>query len=316
MIFTVGLDQLQKDEKILLLAQINSLGALNVINDGVQKTVKKVKDTAFGEITKIFGKYNKDVAAKIDVFGKKLDWDPDVIERNLKDEVKKLEALSEEELNKKFKEKLFSIAEVKEEVSEEQLANFICNRAAKASGIDTRYYLNSTSLENAVFEKTIKEEIEVIQKKVESMSDSEKQDLEEILRKEIEKLSEADREAIRKATGVDNISAVSLITFIKSASAVGISQLVISGFGFGWYLFLTTMLKSLGLLFGLTFSFGTYTALTAAPAFVLSFPFLVITMLVSGGIIYTRTSKKIDDQLTKMLILIGRGKLLKGASSR
>jgi len=110
---------------------------------------------------------------------------------------------------------------------------------------------------------------------------------------------------------LDELSAQALLTFIKTGSSVAIAQLLIAGTGFGAYLFLTTLAKAVSLLLGVTFSFGTYTALTSTLAFLLSPMFLLFVILGSGGVLWWKTSGQLDDYLIKMVFLMGKARLMK-----
>lgn len=101
-----------------------------------------------------------------------------------------------------------------------------------------------------------------------------------------------------------------MITFVKTLSAASAVQIIIGSLGFGFFLFLTTFMKAIGLLIGLSFSVGTYAALTSAFGFILSFPFMLITLVVSTGVLLKYTNQKIAVEISKLLILIERSKLL------
>ncbi|KAB2851101.1 MAG: hypothetical protein F9K42_05375 [Ignavibacterium sp.] len=230
--------------------------------------------------------------------------------KKLKSKQQELSLKEESELSEMLLEKLKSLADFKSDVSNEILASGIVHRAAKSLKLDHRLYLNNAALESVVFEECIKEQIELLKKNINKMNPEELEKMEHLLTEELTKLSSADREAIKKSLKIDYISGKALLTFIKTASATAMIQMILGSFGFGFFLFLTTMMKAMGLLFGITFSFGAYTTLSTVAGFILSLPFLLISVLVAGGVITKFTNSKIEDEIVKTIIVIGKSKLL------
>lgn len=146
------------------------------------------------------------------------------------------------------------------------------------------------------------------------MGREEQKRFEEILMEEISKLRQADQQAIREAMGIDTLSAEAVTRFIKTTSAAAIAQMIISSFGFGGFLFLTTIIHAFGLLLGVTFAFNIYAFATSLLSFLLSGPFLFIFAVASGGLLFWNSSKAIDDEIAKLFVLIGRSKLLNQTS--
>ncbi len=310
MLFIVGLDQLSKDEKGALLAQINAITGLNVLNEGVQKGVKKAKNLVLDGAAWLAGRISEEYKQNIEELNKRSDWDTGVLQKAIAQEVGALSRLDPADISRHLRKRLVEIAQVDENVNETVLASAIIHRAAKALKIDVRLFADASLLENEVFEACVKERISELKKRLEAMSPSEMENFEKILRDEIAKLRESDKEAIRNAIGLEELSASAIVAFLRSTSSVTIAQLVLGSFGFGSFLFLTTTMKALSLLLGVTFSFGAYTAATTIMAFLLSAPFLIMLAAISGGLILRRTSQQIDDQLAKLLIIVGRAKLL------
>lgn len=310
MTFLLGLEQLGREEKILLLSQIEVLNSINLFNDTAQKYTKKGKDFLLTAASSITKKFSDDISKKIDGLNQKTDWDPEILKKKIEQKQKELAAKSDSVLNEILLKKLNSIADFKDRVTNEIIANGIVHRAAKSLKIDHRLYLNSIALEESVFEECVKEQIEMLKKNINKMNKEELDKMEQILTEELNKLSAVQQDAIKNTLKIDDISGKAMITFIKTVSTTAIVQMVLSGFGFGFFLFLTTMLKAFSLLIGVTFSFGAYSALTSAFGFILSLPFLFISILISGGIITKLTNSKIDDEISKLLILVGHCNLL------
>ncbi len=310
MTFLLGLEKLTKEEKISLLSQIEALNTSTLLNDTAQKYSKKGKDFLLKATANIAKRFSEDTGKQINDFNTNTDWNPEILQKKIQEKYSFFSTLDEVELSKILLKKIQEIADFKSQVSNEVMANGIVHRAAKVLKIDSRSYLNNISLEDAVFEECIKEQIELIKKTINKMDKNELDKLEELLNAELSKLNSAQQEVIKKTLKVDQISGQAMITFIKTVSSAAMLQMILSGFGFSFFLFITTFMKALSLLLGVTFSFGAYTAVTSAFSFLLSIPFLLIMILISGGIITKLTNNKIDDEIAKLLIIIGRNRLL------
>ncbi|HHV61352.1 MAG TPA: hypothetical protein GXX51_01720 [Firmicutes bacterium] len=311
MLFLVGLDQLSRDEKVNLLAQLNSLTGWNVLNQGAQKGMRQVKNLAFNATAWVASKVSREYERNIKELSDRLDWDVEVIQKKAVREVDCLSGLTSEQVSRLLRKRIAEIGRVDVGVDDLTLAKAIIHRAARSLGMDPRLYGDLACLETAVFERCIQEQMAELKKRLQRMSPSQLNDFERILRDEISRLSGAEQEAIRKVIDLDRLSADGVVAFLKSISSAAIAQVAVGGLGFGPFLFLTTTMKALSLLLGITLSFGTYTFATSALAFLLSAPFLFIIAGMAGGLILRSTSWKVNDHLTKLLIFIGRGKLLR-----
>jgi len=321
MTFLIGLNKLNREEKISLLTQINVTSLMNLSYDEIQKFGKKTKEGIFGLLGKavevipdnLIRKLNTEkevIKNNLEKFDKDSDWDPNYIDRKLSEEKELLSRNSDLEIDALFKQKLFSIAELQGEYNDTLITNSILHKAASAMKIDIRLYSDSVSLENAVYEKLLYELIENLKAKLSSMSSEEEEKLEKYLREELKKLSDADLDSLKKMIGGGEITSKALLSFFKTTSSIALVQLALGGMGFGFYLFLSTFLKSIGLLLGVTFTFGTYTALTTVFGFILSVPFLIIAGGLSFGYLYNKTGKKLNDEFAKLLVLTGKSKII------
>jgi hypothetical protein len=311
MLFIAGISQMSREEKIALLAQMNCLTGLNVLSEGFQKGAHKVKKVLIGGTSWLAGRAGlSGLQCRINEINTKTDWNTDVLRNKIATEIEVLSELDQSEISRRLRQQIIQIAQIDNKDNETVIATAIIHRAAKALKIDVRLYTDILSLENKVFEECIREQIENIKKNLAIMSDVELNDFEDILNQELGKLSQAEKEAIRKATGLEELSSRAIIIFLKTTSTAALAQLFISGFGFGAFLFITTSLKALSLLLGMTFSFGIYTAATSTLAFLLSGPFMLIIAALSGGIILRKTSVTLADQISKILVLTGRSKIL------
>lgn len=309
-LFVVGIDRLSRDDKIALLAQLTAVNAKTVLSEGAQKGLRQVKSLALAGAAKVVGLASRDYGHNIKAWDKRLDWNVEVLRGRMAEKADSLSRLDTADITRRLRARMAQIANVEETVDGAALATAIIHRAARSLKIDVRLFPETVSLEDAVFQAFVREQIELLKKRLAQMSPAELADFEGILHDEIAKLSKADQEAIRKATGLDELSGKAVVGFLRSMSVTALTQLVVGSFGFGAFLFLTTTLKALSLLLGMTFSFGLYAAATSLLAFLLSGLFLFAVAALSGGLLFRRTSTQLDDQLAKLLVAVGRAKLL------
>ncbi len=304
MLFMIGLSQMSRDEKIALLSTVNCLTTLNLMKQDARRRVKKGSNAVLSGASRVAGLFSYRAARGIRSFGSAFDWNPDVLQATFRQEAGRLSRLSPQELTSEMKRFLIRIGDGKDSTSD--VADAIVRRAARSLRIDPAKYPDTTALESRVFEAFIQELMEVVEREI--SAPSRKEALADIIREEIGKLSEANKQAMGKAMGLDEISASSVVTFLKSTSGVAIAQIIVGSLGFGSYRFLTTMIKSLSLLFGTTFAFPVYLWATSTLAFLLSTPFLLLASAAVGGALWRKTYTAVDDQIAKVLVAVGRSK--------
>lgn len=289
-----------------------AINAANVINEGLQKTAQKAKNILLkgvGEILKKTGA--KEQATKIETFDMNTNWNPEIIKSAFDKAMKKLQDFEEPELNFAIRWHLLKLCNLEPPVQDEKIIERIISKAGKPFNINPKNYIDLAAAEAKIFQKAVEEQIELLQKTLANMGAEEQEQFEEILNEELKKLSEADLEAIKRVTGLEKLSARALSNFLRTTSSVVLAQIIIGGWGFGAYLFLTAFLKAVSLFFGITFAFSTYTAASSMLAFLLSGPFVLLVSALTGGVLYFQTTRKLDQQLAKMLIMAGKGNLIK-----
>ncbi len=348
MIYAVGLTKLSREEKIALVSQINTLNTLNLMNESARKSGLFIKSKALrlaglGSKTALLmiSSAVSHIDKKVDVqtsptFKKGLEymenksfyaahqspalfesadniitWQTDIMPRLLDSEICRLSRLEDNELDSQLYNHMKRIACLKsQEASDETITAHIVQRAAGSLGINALLYADPQLLEDEVFTEYIKEITKRLQSQICNMSLKEQDQLENALRDEIMKLSHADRETLKKTLRINELSEKRLVNLMKTGSVAFITQIMIGGFGFGAYLFITTFLKAVGLLFGITLSIGTYSAASAVLSFLLSAPFLAILLATTSGYSVIKINKMVSDEMAKMLVLVGKGKML------
>lgn len=316
MLFLAGLESMSKEETVALIAQLDAITPPRVLNDWVQKTAVRLKDWTLGKIANGANSLSPSISAGAERLKRDWNWDPNVLQKKIDEEIRRLSALDLTTLKTESRKHLAETAKVDPGIEDTKLACAVIHRAAKSLNIDPRFYFDSVALENEVFQTFIKQLVEGLQKQLQKLDPKQTEKLEQLLRQELKKLSEADREAIRAALNLDVLSAAAMLKILKTGGGTLIAQILVGSFGFGAYLFLATTLKAVGLLFGTSFAFGTYIVANSFLAFLLSGPFMLLAVVLAGGIIYGRTAVKLDDYKAQLLIVAGRARLLANCQSQ
>lgn len=309
MLFMVGIHCLSYEEKIALLAQMNVLNGVNLLNEAVQKSARLAKRTVLQTVERVANKVDERFGKGIAKLNEGSDWDTNVLARRLEEETRKLAGLAPEEVAAELKRRMADIAGVDETAGEEAIVRGILRRASKSLNID-RECCPDDALESRVFEETVRQQADRLKKQLEGMSDEQQEEFAERVRRQIAQLGKAEQDAVKQALGADNLSRQTLLRFLKKTSGVAIAQLVAGGLGFGAFLFLSEAISALGLLLGITFPFAVYTTASSMLAFVLSGPFFLAAAVLFGGLALGSMSKRMGDEMAKLLVVVGRAKLI------
>lgn len=302
--YMVAISVMSKQERASLLAQIECFTSLKeMLGESVHRLAGKA-----GTFLRVAGKQIGLPLGGSDAQSVNPDYNQ--LASKLEARTRRLAAMTDRTIEIRLRLALADLGKVPANSSDTQVAEAILRRAAKAIKLDRLPIADSGQLEQMVFEKCLNEQIDRLQQRLSKLSPAEQEQLRDLLRDELNRMGQGDREALRAAIGVERLSADALMMFLKTTSSVAITQMVIGGLGFGAFLFITTFLKAFSLMLGMTFSFGTYMAATSALAFILSFPFLLVAAVASGGLIAKRLQTMLGDEVAKMVILAGKSKML------
>lgn len=307
MLFLAGIEKLTLEEKRILLAQLESINSLEIIKDQTASGINRGKTSLAGLGVVLTEKFNRpDWREKITEWDSNTNMKSSSLQEAIDKSLQDVARYSEYEVYAYLKEELADLTGLTRGNSFEEIGREMILRMARHYKIPAGDNANTAALEGELFELCLEEQLEILKKEIDSGNS---QELQELLKAELDKLSPEELDAVRKATGLDDLSGQALLTFIKTGSSVAIAQLLISGTSFGAYLFLTTLAKAVSLLMGVTFSFGTYTALTSTLAFLLSPLFLLFVILGSGSVLWWKTGGQLANYLIKMVFLMGRAQL-------
>ena len=302
MLFMAGLETLPREDAVKLVAQLNVFKTATLLRCGCADYVGKVQ--RFLGLSPLAGHYPVGLPV-----GTALRF-PSEMDSTIAQAQRELEKLPDAEIQSLLHRHLAKIAELPSGRNTTAVACAVILLAAKSFKIDSTSHSSPVTLENAVFEACVRDLVDQIKSTLAKVSSGDADRLEALLREELSRISSADADAIRKATGIEELSATALLSFLRTTSSTVIASLVVGGLGFGPFLALTTAMKAITLLVGVTLPFATYTAASSTLAFVLSGPFLLAVLAVIGSVGWKRADNAIRDQLVRLLIMVGRANTL------
>ncbi len=203
----------------------------------------------------------------------------------IREEKKKLELLSIEELRQRWLDLLADLAGVSEEMRQNprEFSLKVIKEAAGILKIDTNLVAPEDA-ERLVFEKYVENLITDIRKRLQKGGPELEEQLEKELRGLLEKMTAGEQEAIKQAMGLDNLTAKAMLNIFKSGGA---TLAVLGGLhaaGFGLFLAAVTTLKAFALLTGMSIGFGAYMATTTFLGFLTGPVGILLAVTLSSGI--------------------------------
>lgn len=313
MLFLAGIDKMDIDEQRQLLAQLQSFDSLLVLKEGTMGSALKAKKWVATKSSNLARKAGKEEwQERIQELDHKSDWNVTGLSKTVEKELADTKHLMDYEVRAYLKEDIAKLIGLPRSSSKDEISQAYRGHIARQFKIPRWGSLNPGDLEQKLYERCLEEQINMIKQRLHSLNKNEEQEIGDILQKEIESLSHSEQEAMRSATGLDELTGAALLTLLKNTSAIAITQALIASSGFGAYLFLTTFIKAISLLLGITISFSIYTGATTALAFLLSPLFLLLLMFSGGGFLWWQTRGKLNDYLIKAVFMAGKAKLVSG----
>ena len=296
---------------IILISHMNCITGWNlVVNHAIVNAVK-LKTAVFEGVSGVLTRQGKDTyAEKVWKANKQIECQVQSLVRVMESEHDRLSRYSDRALALELRFGIMKLTKNIETESDSLLAQGILNRAAVSLGLSPARFCDSATLEQRVFEASVKRLCEIVEKHMNGLSPEEMERMSTIMEVELDKLSQGEREAIQRFIGSDYLSGETLLHFGRTISMLGIAKVILSGAGFGGFLFLSNTMKAISLLMGVSFPFGAYAAATSILAIVLSVPMLVILGGISGSIILRRVNGSIEGLLAQQLVLTGRWRMI------
>ncbi|MGI6548467.1 MAG: hypothetical protein ACOX4Q_00310 [Syntrophomonadales bacterium] len=311
MLFFAGINKMDTEEQRRLLAQLESFNTLAVIKESATKGTLKAKNWTANQLAGLAKKAGKeDWQERIQDIDEKSNWEVIELQATIDKTMEEMQTLCDYEIRAYLKEDIAKLVGLPRTSSMDEISQKYLETLAKHFKIRNWKTLSPGELENRLYQSCLEEQLEMIKQYVRKLSPDDEGKVTELLQKEVEALSHSEQEAMRRATGLDNLTGEALLTLIKTTSALAIAQALIASTGFGAYLFLSTMLKAISLLLGVSFAFGTYAGASTVMAFFVSFPFLVMFLVGGGGLLWWRTQSKLNDFMIKAVFMAGKARLV------
>jgi hypothetical protein len=243
-----------------------------------------------------------------------LDWDPEQLRKCVKDAMRELPNLTDQDLYARWRYALSELGKVRPVSTLDDVGKAILSRAARAVGIKTDGDHDWDMTESDAVARCIRLVFSDLRKRLAKATPEEQARLSVILENEIAKLSSADAETLRRCLKVEKLSGKVLLEFVTSTGGFGLVQAFIVGQGFAPYLILTTIMKAFSVWIGMTFPFAAYTTATTALAAALSSWVLMSVGAVAGAAGFHVLEQKLHDELAKMVLIVGWVRATKGGA--
>jgi len=306
MLFLVGLDRMSPAQKAELVAGLEVLSAAGTLEEAVRDRGAGWKQTALRKAAALAGRFHPPAKEKLEQWDRRLQWETGVLEKRLEKRVRILKALPRRRLRERLRSALCSVAGCAEDSPDPVIIHGVLNQAAKTLSLDPARYLDAASLEQAVFEKGVERKLHQMQESLRRMSPRDLDACEQRLERDLDTLGSADRESLRSLLGLEKLSGPALIGILRTTSSVALAQLVVGSMGFAPWLFLSTSIKAVSVLLGVTFSIGFYHGASSLLAGVLSLPFTFGVVAFTGGWAWRKIRAALQGEQAIQLVLAGR----------
>ena len=146
MLFITGLTQLTKDEKLLLIAQIQTYSTKKIVAEGFLKFIKWGRDQLEKGMNIFAENFEEDLEVMLKNAVKNVDWDSDYLQMEIKRNYEKQKDLSEEQVDRLLFTEMLTLSGLKGEVKPEILANKILHNVADEYKLKTYESVSYTHL--------------------------------------------------------------------------------------------------------------------------------------------------------------------------
>lgn len=224
------------------------------------------------------------------------------LEQQLNEYAEGLKKYHREDLDSILRKSIKDRLGIREKVSDEKLSIMLVDKAAKH--MDINEALTPYEKIDAVFHRYSERIEELIRKKYNDASPSEKAEIRSKIDKSIQALTEEERNNIRDALKVHDITADTVLDIMKTT---GISGLAIAGGSvFGSYILLSILLHGVfTTLLGITLPFAVYTGAASTLSF-LTGPVGWAAFAAFGVWQYLSGSAKVDGEVYCQMIFLAR----------
>lgn len=164
--------------------------------------------------------------------------------------------------------------------------------------------LSDDSLAEHLFKAILDELIEAARKQLDEITPEQENEILKQMEDRLEDLSPEDKEKIKQELDIDQVSAQVLWELFRQGRLVAGGVIAAQAAGFGLYLAATTITHAIfTTLLGVTLSFGTYTTITSALAFLINPVTGLLVFAGLGAALLRRQDKKMDRRVCGFALL-------------
>ena len=256
-----GIHKMDTEELQYLIATLETMTVTNISSELGQKAKKSLV---------------KAVNFVGDFFNSKKINEPNVIsiEQRLKDNKKKLEALSKNQLEEKviytLISKLKAIGEnINEDDSDDTISVCVIDNAAKSYRKEINEDLTPAKKADGIFFRYNEKLLSQTKEKLKTETSEEKEKTDKAIQYEIDRMDYEQQEELKKALGINNLTSKEVRNMLTTAAGTSVGMLVVNASGLGAYMALTTIMHAIfTTTLGITLPFAAYTGATSALAFI------------------------------------------------
>ncbi|WP_294378655.1 hypothetical protein [uncultured Clostridium sp.] len=256
-----GIHKMDIEELQYLLATLETMTVSNISSEIGQKAKKSVV---------------KAVNFVNDFFNKKKIDEPAVIsmEQRLKDNKKKLEILSRQQLEKRFRSTIVSKLKIlgeniTEADSDDVISVCIIDNAAKSYKKEISEDLTPAKKADGIFFRYNEKLLSQTKEKLKNETAEEREKTDKAIQQQINKMGDDQQKELKKALGLENLTGQEVRKMLSAAVGTSAGILVVNASGFGAYMALTTIMHAIfTTTLGITLPFAAYTGATSALAFI------------------------------------------------
>lgn len=256
-----GIHKMDIEELQYLLATLETMTVSNISSEMGQKAKKSVV---------------KAVNFVTDFFNKKKINEPVVVsmEQRLKNNKKKLETLSKQQLEEKLRSTIVSKLNVlgeniTEADSDDVISVCVIDNAAKSYKKEISEDLTPAKKADGIFFRYNEKLLSQTKEKLKNETAEEREKTDKAIQQEIDKMGYEQQKELKKALGLENLTGQEVRKMLSAAAGTSAGILVVNASGFGAYMALTTIMHAIfTTTLGITLPFAAYTGATSALAFI------------------------------------------------
>lgn len=308
MIFVVGLQSLEKEQKTALIATGYALSPANLLLEKASQISLNVKDKALSTMSQLLMQFDRNAGKKLKAWNEKTRWNTSIVQDKYQAVINNLESMEEEQIDNILREEIYRLSGAGPETEMADAATALILKKGAELKVAVEEPFNLLEYEENVYRACFEEFVSLLIERIKQMSPSELRDLKRNVQEVIDGLDQAEKDAIMKYAQISDLTGQVLVNYLRNSSAAVLTQLMLGSTGFGIYLAITTVMKGLSLMVGVTFPFTAYITATSILSIILSGPFLLLVLAGLTGFTFHKTQEKVDEYLRSIYLVYGFSK--------